>query len=167
MSRLSTSGFAGRQKSKREPIEVPEPKRPDKSIDMLISVRKNRVSRFERERAQAREEWREARVRLRQAKQQWRDALAAAHEGWKQAREEFFRMSTTSGQFRKARAVYERMKQAAGQMQLEAREVAQHCRELGAKFFDATQQLAQMRRQQEKLSILRDELRAMNTQGGD
>lgn len=167
MSTVGKSGLSGGRKRMREPIEVPEPKRPDKSIDMLISVRKNRTARFERELSRAREEWREARVGLHQAKQNWRDALAAANDEWQRAREEFFRMTTTSGQFRKAKAIYERTKAAAGQLRLEAREAAKQCRTLGGKFFEATEQLAQMRRQQEKLGILRDEIRAMNTQGGD
>lgn len=167
MSRPGTNRFFGRPPAAREPIEVFEPKRPDKSIDTLLNVRKNRVSRFERERSQAREEWRKARARLNEAKREWRDAVAAAQRKWQQAREEFFRMSTNSGQFRHAKAIYERMKANAAQLRLEAKEVAQHCREAGGQFFEATQRLAQMRRQQEKLSLLRDEMRAMNSQDGD
>lgn len=165
MNRPGQSGSFGGRRSKREPIELREPKREDKSIDMLISVRKNRVSRFERELSQAREEWREARTGLREAKLKWREAVEAAREEWRAAREQFFRMNTTSGQFRTAKAIYDRMKAQASQLHLEAKQSAQTCRDLGRNFFEAKKRLAEVRRQQEKLSMLRDELRALNNQG--
>lgn len=156
-------GFGGRR-SKREVIDVPERKPEDKSLDKLLNVRKQRLDRLERERKDAREAWRETRQQLRTRKEEWRKALEDAKDFWIQARAEFFKMSTTSGQFRKAKAIYERMKSQAAQMQLECREIVKRCKSAKNEFFEARQRVLTANRQQEKLSILRDEIRALTVQ---
>lgn len=162
-ARAGPAGFGGRR-SKREVIDVLEPKPQDKSLDKLLNVRKQRIDRLERERREAREAWRETRQELRTQKQRWRDAVQAYKDFWQQSREDFFRMALTSGQFRKAKAIYERMKQEAAQMRVDCLEVVGRCKQGRSGFFEARRRVLQASRQQEKLGILRDELRLLNMQ---
>ncbi|RJF96891.1 hypothetical protein D3870_21185 [Noviherbaspirillum cavernae] len=155
-------GFGGRR-AKREVIDVPEPKVQDQSLDKLLKVRKQRIDRLERERREMREAWRKSRADLNGRKQGWRDAVQAYKDFWQEARENFYRMSTTSGQFRKAKAIYERMKGDAAQLRLECLEDVARCRKGRTKFFEAKQRVLQAHRQQEKLGMLRDELRKLTT----
>jgi hypothetical protein len=161
--RAGTDSF-GRTRSKREPVEVLEPKKQDRSLDKLINVRKQRLNRLERERTEALEAWRNARIALRAAKEAWREALAAANANWQEARARFFKMSTTSGKFRQEKAIYERMKEVAAQLRLQAQESVRPCREAGHHFFEAKERILEANRQQEKLGILRDELLRLSIQ---
>ncbi|MFC7518732.1 hypothetical protein ACFQUU_27345 [Herbaspirillum sp. GCM10030257] len=156
------SGFGG-PRAKREVIDVPEPKVQDRSLDKLLSVRKQRIDRLERERREMRDAWRKTRAALHDRKQGWRDAEQAYKDFWEEARANFFQMSTTSGQFRKAKAIYERMKGDAAQLRLECLDEVARCKRGRTKFFEAKQRLLQAHRQQEKLSILRDELLKLTT----
>jgi hypothetical protein len=152
------------RRGKREVIEVLEPKPQDRSLDKLLNVRKQRLDRLERERREARAAWREMRQELRMQKQRWRDAVQAYKDFWQQSREDFFRMALTSGQFRKAKAIYERMKQEAVQMHVDCLEVVSRCKQGRSGFFEARRRVLHANRQQEKLGILRDELRLLNMQ---
>lgn len=148
----------GKSRLKREVIDVVEATPRDKSLDRLIALRKQRLQRLERERDAAREAWRSDRGNLREEKQRWRSAVQAAMEYWKAARAEFFKMVMTSGQFRKAKAVYERMKIEAEQVHLECRNIASRCKESREVFFNARKLAATANRDHERLNILRDEI---------
>lgn len=161
---MAAQAGLGPPRSKREPIEVAERKPEDKSLDKLLNVRKQRIDRFERERKEAREAWRESRRALREVKQQRRDAVQAAKDFWQQARAEFFGMTITTGQYKKAKAIYERMKEQAAQLYLQCREAVVECERVRAEFFAARLRAMQAHMQTEKLSILRDEIRALNQQ---
>lgn len=154
----------GGRRGKREVIDVLEMKPQDRSLDKLLNVRKQRIDRFERERRDAREAWRRARRDLREAKERWREAREDAKNFWQQAREEFFRMSTTSGEFRKAKATYERMKGEAQELHLACNEFVNRAKVARIDFFEARLRVLQANKQQEKLSILRDEIRLMTQQ---
>jgi hypothetical protein len=160
MSGRSLQGTLGRM-SKREVLDVPEIPRPDKEFDMLIKLRKQRVERFEQERSLAREEWRKKRAELRDLKERWRQAVQDAKDFWKLARDNFLGMVMTSGQYRKAKAIYGRMKEQASQLYMECQDAVKHCRTARTKFFDAGRKLNEARRQHEKLSMLRDEIRLL------
>lgn len=164
MSSQQMSSMFGGGRSKREVIDVPESKVQDKSLDRLISVRKQRIDRFERERVEAREAWRAERMKLRDIKERWRIALQDARDFWQSARAEFFSMAMTSGGFRKAKAIYERMKREAAQLHLECREAVLPCKETRTEFFDARKRLLDANRQHEKLGMLRDEIRLLNVE---
>ncbi|WEF32227.1 hypothetical protein [Pseudoduganella chitinolytica] len=56
------------RRAKREVVDVPEPRRPDQSLARLLHVRKQRLGRLERERNEARQQWRQARTVLRERK---------------------------------------------------------------------------------------------------
>lgn len=157
------AGF-GSPRSKREPIEVAERKPEDKRLDKLLGVRKQRLDRLERERKEAREAWRAARAALREAKLRWRDAVQGAKDYWAQARKEFLTMTTTSGQYQKAKVVYERMKQAAADERVRCLESVEKCKTQRGNFFAARERAITANRQQEKLTIMRDELRRLNRQ---
>lgn len=164
MSAFAQQSIPGGRRSKREVIDVPEDKREDKSLDRLIVVRKQRIDRFERERNEARQAWRAARAELRATKQRWRDGVKEANEYWKEARAGFLSMTTTSGQFRRAKAVYERLKAHAAQLHLQAREAVAPCRSTREGFFQARRRVVEANRQQEKLVFLRDEVRQQQVQ---
>ena len=68
----------GAGKRKREPVEVREPSRRDRTLERVLAVRKQRMERLERERTAAREAWRARRTTLRAVRQQWRGAVQAA-----------------------------------------------------------------------------------------
>lgn len=157
------AGF-GQPKSKREPIEVAERKPEDKRLDKLLGVRKQRLNRLERERKESREAWREARAELREAKLQWREAVQAAKDYWVKARRDFLTMLTTSGQYQRAKAVYERMKQEAADERIRCLELLEECKGKRNLFFSARERMITANRQQEKLTIMRDELRRLNQQ---
>lgn len=149
------------KKSRREVVDVPEPRRPDQSLARLLHVRKQRLGRLERERNEARQQWREARLALRERKEAWRQAVDAAHAFWQAAREGFLQMSTTSGDLRKAKATYERMKEDAARVHLGWREQLGRCAASQRTFFTALERVLAANRQQEKLGILNDELRQL------
>jgi hypothetical protein len=154
----------GQLRSKREVIDVPERKTEDKSLDRLIMVRKQRIDRYERERTEARDAWRTARLKLREVKTRWHEAVEASKDFWQQARAEFFSMAITSGGFRKAKAIYERMKTHAAQLHLECREAVAPCKDSRRAFFDARRRLLDANRQYEKLGMLRDEMKLLNVE---
>lgn len=149
------------KRGRREVIDVPEPRRPDQSLARLLHVRKQRLGRLERERNEARQQWRAARATLRERKEAWRLALAAAHDFWQAARDSFLQMSTTSGDLRKAKAAYERMKEEAARVHLGWREQLGRCNAAQRTFFAALERVLAANRQQEKLGILSDELRQL------
>ncbi|MPS30339.1 MAG: hypothetical protein E2576_02575 [Alcaligenaceae bacterium] len=153
-------GRHGRRGARREVADLPEPRAPDRRLDQLLHVRKQRLGRLERERNEARQAWREQRHGQRALKQRWRDAREQAQAQWMAARAAFSGMSITSGEFRKARAVYERMKKEASQLRVDCQQALQACRAAGTDFFEARRRVMQADRQQEKLGVLRDELRA-------
>jgi hypothetical protein len=150
----------GGRRSKREVVDVPEPKVQDRSLDKLIHVRKQRLGRLEIERNEARAAWRAARAELHAAKERWRAGERAAREFWKAARADFLSMATTSGQFRKAKAIYQRLQSAASELYLQAKQAVGICKERRVAFFAARRRVAEANLQQEKLNILRDEIRA-------
>lgn len=160
----ANASLIGRPRSQREVIDIHEPRKQDKSLDKLIVVRKQRIERLERERIEARAAWRETRQALREIKQRWRDAVDAAQDFWQEARAGFFKMTITSGQFRRAKAMYERMKADAAQLHLECREAVAPCKAARSEFFAARRRALDAYREHEKLGLLRDELRLLNTQ---
>ncbi|WP_034300930.1 hypothetical protein [Herbaspirillum sp. RV1423] len=151
----------GPRRGKREVIEVAERKVQDKRLDQLLHVRKQRLSRLERECNEARSVWRRRRQKLHQVKQIWRDAVERTQSEWRTARQEFTNMTITSGQFRSAKAIYERMKKEAAQLYLDCQNELSRCRDAGRLFFAARLAVLTANKQQEKLSILRDEIRAL------
>ena len=153
------SGF-GAKPARREVIDVPEPRRPDRRLDQLLHVRKQRLSRLERECNEARAQWRELRADLTRQKQAARQAKIRAHEEWLAARSAFFSMALTNGEFSRAKTVYEKMKIEADVLHIECRAYAARCRALGVEFFLARQHVTDATKQQEKLGVLRDEMKA-------
>lgn len=157
------AGF-GRKRGKREVIDVPERKVQDRGLDKLLNVRKQRLERLERERSEAREAWRKARADMRAAKERWRFAHKEAVAFWQQARADFFRLATTSGQLRKAKGIYERMKAQASELRLECNEFVKRGKTARTGFFEARRRALEANKQQEKLTILRDEIRLLTQQ---
>ncbi|EJL88980.1 hypothetical protein PMI16_02128 [Herbaspirillum sp. CF444] len=155
----ATAGF-GAPRGRREVADVAEPKVKDKRLDQLLHVRKQRLGRLERERNEAREAWRRQRQVLHDSKLRWRQAKNDTAQQWQQSRAQFLAMTITSGQFRKAKSVYERMKKETAQYYLECQNKLRVCREAGVRFFQARLQVLEVSRQQEKLTILRDEMLA-------
>ena len=148
-------------RKRREVIDVIEPRAPDRRLDQLLHVRKQRLGRLERERNEARQAWRDRRHGMRALKRRWLEAREQAQSQWMEARAAFSGMTITSGEFRKARAVYERMKKEASQLRVDCQQTLQACRAAGVDFFDARRRVMEADRQQEKLGVLRDELRAI------
>ncbi|MES2743024.1 MAG: hypothetical protein V4754_19035 [Pseudomonadota bacterium] len=161
------AGAFGGRPARREPVDVLEPRKPDRQLDQLIAVRTHRISTFERARLRARQSWRLERAGLRRAAQDWRDAVEQSQQCWRDARAEFFAMRSTSGDFRRAKAVYERMKRAALELQAAAVRAVEPCRDARRAFFTARDQLREAQRQQEKLTILRDQIKLANQQAED
>lgn len=159
MSGRAASGF-GMRRARREVVDVAERHAPDRRLDQLLHVRKQRQGRLDRERNDARRAWRDRRCAAHALKRRWREARELAQTQWAAARAAFSEMRITSGEFRKARAVYERMKKEAAQLRVDSQQALRACRAAGAAFFEARRQAMQADRQQEKLGVLRDELRA-------
>lgn len=159
---MSAPGRAslGARRGKREVIDVAERRLPDRRLDQLLHVRKQRLSRLERERNEALQSWRLMRKKLHGNKLRWRRAQEEAREQWEAARQSFTDMVITSGEFRRAKAVYERMKKEAIKLRLDCKEIARASRAAGQFFFEAQQMVQDANKQQEKLGVLRDELRA-------
>ena len=158
INRLNCSSSSHRSVHKLV-LDVPEPVKRDNSLDGLMLVRKQRLRRLERECYSCRQEWRSQRQNLRERKKQWRAAQLDAEQYWQQARAEFFRMSLTSGEFKKAKSVYGKMKTAAALLRVEAKTQAEQCKTAGHDFFLKRQELAEAQKKNEKLQILRDEMR--------
>ena len=143
---------------RREPVEVDEPRAKNRQLDPLLALRRHRVTRLEQERLQARARWRAQRGALRDAIASWRAASAHAGAEWQQARQAFFAMSCTSGQFRAARAAFERMQREAAALRAGACVAAANGRQAGRAFFGAMAIYRQAQRQQEKLQAVCDQL---------
>lgn len=152
------------RRGKREVIEVAEPRKPDRSLDQLLHVRKQRLGRLEREQASARAGWRASRQVLRELKLRKREAAAQAAQFWQEARASFLAMTITSGQFHLAKARHARLKEEAAGLNLRCREALRECRLAGARFFGARAEARRAQRQQEKLGVMRDELRELSRQ---
>lgn len=144
---------------RKEAIDVPEEPRKDRSLDQLIQVHEHRLQRLERERKNARNAWRETRRTLTQLKEQWRNALQESQTYWQNARTRFFAMQITSGEFRRSKAVYERLKQDAAELKAGAVDHVSVCRDTKKGFFSACQMLKAAYLHIEKLKTLRDEMR--------
>ena len=157
------AGF-GAPRPRREPVEVAERKPEDRRLDKLLSVRKQRLDRFERERKEARAAWRAARAELRAAKLRWRAARDEAKDFWAAARKEFLAMTITSGQYQQAKAVFERLKRGAADQRVQCLDAVARCKAKGQAFFAARAQVLTANRQQEKLGVMRDELRRQQQQ---
>ena len=147
---------------RREPVDVPEPKRQDKSLPKLIGVHKRRLERMEWECLQARSAWRELRESVAQVKQDWRDAQQHARDFWADARADFFRMEISSGKFRTAKGAYERKKLEAEQIHIQAREAAQRARQAGHGYFLLKQLVRAGHLRSEKLGMLQKILHEKN-----
>jgi hypothetical protein len=147
---------------RREPVDLPEPKRQDKSLLKLIGVHKRRLERMEWECLQARDNWRELRVTVTKVKQDWRDAQQHAQDFWAEARAEFFRMEISSGKFRTAKGAYERKKLEAEQIHIQAREAAQCARKSGQGYFVLKQMVRDGHVRSEKLDILQKTVHEKN-----
>jgi hypothetical protein len=158
MSAAMFRHFPGTAHRRREVRDVPEMRRDRDELAGVIGVRKQRLNRLERERVQELAAWRDSRTALRAAKQRWRMAVRDAREFWQQTRAGFLRMEMTSGQFRKAKATYERMKSQATKLHLECREVLATCKQARSRYFDARRCVIEAHRQQEKLVLMRDEI---------
>ncbi|TWC67318.1 hypothetical protein [Herbaspirillum sp. SJZ099] len=154
------AGFGARA-GKREVIDVAEMKKPDRRLDQLLHVHKQRLSRLERERNEARQAWREIRQQLSGKKQDWRQLQSRAQSEWMSARTAFFSMGLTNADFKRAKSVYERMKLEAGEMRLACLALARTCRQAGTAFFAARDRVQGANKQQEKLTVLRDEMKAL------
>jgi hypothetical protein len=150
------------RRARREVADVAEPRRPDRSLDQLLHVRKQRLGRLERECSNARADWRASRLALRGCKLRMREARRQAAQFWQESRAQFLQMTITSGQFHLAKARYARMKDDAAGLYLRCQESVQQCRQEGSRYFDARAEARRAQRQQEKLGILRDELRTLN-----
>lgn len=150
---------AGARPARREAADLPEPGTPDRRLDQLLHVRKARLGRLERERDEARLRWRERRQALSALKLRWRRTRDEAQAEWQAARAAFTAMTITSGEFKKARAVYERMKKSAAQLRVQWQELRPICRADGAAWFAAREVVRQASRQEQKMTMLRDELR--------
>lgn len=159
MTRRETEAEGSQRRSRREVVDLPEPALEDKRLDQLLKVRKQRLSRLERERNETRAVWRAERQALGDIKRAWRSALHEGKELWRQARTDFLAMNSTSGQFRKAKSKYERMQRDAAQLYMGCQDKLLSCRLAGTIFFQARQCVLEANRQQEKLLILRDEIR--------
>lgn len=166
MNALTRNSLLGKERSRREATDVPERRVEDSRLHDLIALQRLRVERSERERSEARESWRAARNELRRARLRWRSAAQEAKAEWEQARAGFFKMVTTSGQFRKARAIYERKKAHAEQLHLQSCETAASCRERGRLFFQACRRVLDANRHQEKFHMLRDEMHSNEPSDG-
>jgi hypothetical protein len=160
-------GGFGAARSKREAIDVPEPKAPDRTLDRLLGVRKHRLERLERESLAARDAWRGHRIRLGDTKRSWREACLHAQEFWRQARARYFAMESSSGEFGAAKSGFNRLKREAAQVLLSWRETRAACETAQREFFAARERLAQARRQQEKLGMFRDEMVAASRVSDD
>lgn len=152
-------GMPGGIRSRREVIDVPEPRAERDDLARIIGVRKQRLDRLERESLLARAAWRTGRIELREAKECWRTAIQDAKDFWQQARSQFLAMTITSGQFRKAKAAYDRMKSEAAQRYADCKTGVQSCKEKRAQFFETRRQVMEAKRQQEKLILMRDDIR--------
>ncbi len=159
--RSGAAAAFGAPRARREVIDVAERKPQDRRLDQLLHVRKQRLSRLERERNDARRGWQQRRQKLHALKQRWRQAQQDTQLQWQQSRQSFLAMTISNGQFRMAKAVYERMKKETAQLYLDCQNELKRCREAGERFFAARQCVLDANRQQEKLTIMRDELRAL------
>ena len=157
-------GTFGYVRARREARDVPEARVERDDLAKVIGVRKQRLARLERECLDTRLDWRAARKEIGASRQRWRDAVQESQEFWQQARAGFLSMTTTSGQFRKAKAVYERMKEEAARLHLACGDAVKTAKDKRQLYFAARRRVWEARLQQEKLVMLRDEIRSAQMQ---
>ncbi|KQV58039.1 hypothetical protein [Duganella sp. Root336D2] len=155
------------RRGKREVVDVAEPRRPDRSLDQLLHVRKQRLARLERERSSARESWRSSRQALHDYKLRKREAVHQAAQFWQESRARFLQMTITTGEFHVAKARHARMNEEAASLNLRCHEAVRQSRLAGARFFEARAEARRAQKQQEKLGVMRDELKALSRLAGE
>lgn len=144
---------------RREPVDVPDPARPDPRMAELGRLRTLRTASAERAQLAQRGVWRAARESLRAQVAAWRAGEEKTLQDWLDARAAFFAMRCSGGQFRAAKAAYERGRREGTLARAAAREQAGVCRSDGRRYFAAGEEVRRARKRQEKLRILDQELR--------
>lgn len=147
-----------RQPRRREPVELPEPARPDPRLAELGRLRALRSASAERQQQALRAAWRRERAALHEATGAWREADRRAHHEWGEARAAFFAMRSTSGQFRAAKARYERACADSALQRAALHQAVDACRVAGRSFFAACAALRAARKRQETFALLEQEL---------
>ena len=166
MIRHSLSSFSLNGSRLREVQDVPEPVRKDCPLDKLVRIRRQRIEKSERDCLRARQHWRECRRQLRQQSQGSKDAESRAQQCWKKARKDFFDMSISSGQFKKAKAVFKKMQATAAEMRALAHAAVDESKLARTAYFKAKVNLAEARKQAEKLDLMSEELRRTDVHEG-
>ncbi|AWL03531.1 hypothetical protein ACFOHT_05675 [Massilia oculi] len=156
----------GRQ-HRREPVDVKDPARPDPRMAELGRLRQLRTASAEREQLARRAAWRTARAALHAAVAAWRAGEARTMRDWQDARAAFFAMRCSGGQFRAAKAAYERGRREGAVARAAAQEQVGACRADGRRYFAAGEEVRRARKRQEKLRILDGELRRLLAQVED
>ncbi len=142
--------------SRREPIDVPEPRRTDTAMARVASIRGSRLQRLEADLVAARQAWRREREAVRQAIAQARQARHKAIAFWRETMQAFTDLCISSAELQRAKAVHHRLRTAEQAGRLLVRRLHQQCNAaLGQRHRLEAAVLAQ-RKQVEKLALWRD-----------
>lgn len=154
-------------RQRREPVDLADPARPDPRMAELGRLRTLRTASAEREQLALRGAWRAARQGLHAAITAWRAGERQTQHDWQEARAAFFAMRCSGGQFRAAKAAYERGRREGALARAAALAQAADCRADGRRYFAAGDAVRQARKREEKLRILDGELRRLLARGED
>jgi multidrug resistance efflux pump len=155
----AATGYVPR-KSRREPVEVAEPPRPDRTLGTLISIRSQRVQRAEADCVRARRTCEEAKAAVHAAIAEVREAREQATRFWRDTMTAFKQMCISSAELLRAKADYRRRRDHTDELRAAARQAVHRLRGARHDKLSTQQDLRLAQRACEKLSLWRDELLA-------
>ena len=142
--------------SRREPVEVAEPRRPDNTMARVASIRTSRLQRLEADLVAARQAWRREREAVRQAIAQARQAQQDAIAFWHEAMQAFTDLCITSADLQRAKAVHHRLRLQAQDCRVQVRRQHQQCIQAREQRHRLEAEVLAQRKQVEKLALWRE-----------
>jgi hypothetical protein len=148
------------RRSRREPIEVVEPPRPDRTLATLIGIRSQRVQRAEAESLRTRRACDEAKAKVHAAMAELRQSRLETTTFWRETMNAFKQMCISSAALLRARADYRRRRDHIDTLRAAAVQTVHSFRSARVVKRSAQDDLRLAQRSSEKLSLWRDELLA-------
>jgi membrane glycosyltransferase len=149
---LLTSG----RRQRREVVLVPEPVKPDGSIQRIKKIRDHRVQKMEAELLLIKSKCAASRTAMAEARDKVMQAQIEADQHWQQAKADFQSMIIDSKEFVARKFRHQKLKLQVAVFRNDARECVSQAKVDRAELREAKKELQNQRLKVEKLAMLRD-----------
>lgn len=141
------------RRARREPVQVPEVQKPDRSLAEMKSIRSHRLNRAETRLAEARRHAADLRQTMRSARDEAVSARQRAADFWSETQKAFHMMIITSGEITRRRRQYQKLVEAAQGLRMKAGALVDDCRQARRACRQAQAEVAARRKDAEKLAL--------------